>query len=893
MIARRAGSPIAAGTRVRVSASLAWSLWALATLLICTSIILDLLTPNFLAPRAQNRDPLLTVALTLLPLACSTIGAWTASRLRGNPIGWIFCGMGLLYGLRRFAIAYADYALLVEPSSPAGELAAWTSTWLRFSGLILLGVLLVLLFPGGRLPSRRWRFVAWSAVAGAAMLAIGDAFRFGPLVTYYHTYNPFGIAGTSGGALGAQRLVEASSATGGALLFATSLAALGSLVLRLRAATGNERWQLRWFSYAAIPALVGSGVTLLGWTAERFALLFFGTTNWPLLWAASRSGLFADNSPAADRLTDLRLDAMLESLTALAFLAVAVFVAIAILENHLYERELGTAGGVRRSVATLWFLGWSRIVLASVAVGVFPFALHLMVYAYSVYYPALKRSDSSSEQLAQTATYTSGWFAQGLFLAATILAAWWVAQGIKEKASLHGTLVGFVAAIVSQLTIYYSYTSETSYFYQPVTLAGLSVYVTIGIAGGWLGGSLASVPLAGEVYAATRRISAAEDASEIAAAIGKHLGGSEAQDVTLWRVEAPGNRAGNSPEEYELWGSWTANEADGSSLENNLRDQLGLPGLARFGARPSILVRSTSLPASARSAWEHRGIRSVLFIPLIAPGDVGIGLLTATFRKRRGPSRAVMRAYLTVGAQAALALENMRLLDEARRAGRTKGLLDERQRLAREIHDTLAQDFTGIITSLMAAQMTQTGATSYSDSMRFLEDAERMAREGLAEARRLVWALRPESLDRRSISEALHRLARDWSAKSHVDVRADTTGTPRPLLPETEVALLRAAQEALSNTRKYAEASTVNITLSYMDDCVLLDVVDDGAGIDPVRLEDPPLEHDAGGFGLVAMRQRIERLGGTLIVESAPGQGTAVAVELPISGDSRQWKRDR
>lgn len=894
MTARSAGSPLAAGTGIRFSTLLAWSLWALASFLISTSIILDLLTPDFLAPVAQKRDPLLTVALTLLPLACSTIGAWTASRLRDNPIGWIFCGMGLLYGLRRFAMAYADYALLVRPSSPAGELAAWTSTCLRFSGLILLGVLLVLLFPGGRLPSRRWRFVAGSAVAGAAMLVIGDAFRFGPLVTYYHAYNPFGVAGTPGDALGAQRLVEASSAAGGALLFATSLAALGALLLRLRRATGDdERWQLRWFSYAAIPALVGSGVTLLGWTAERFALLFSGTTSWPLLWAATRSGLLDKGSQAADRLQDLRLDTMLESLTALAFLAIPVFVGVAVVEHRLYERELGAAGGVRRSVATLWALGWSRILLAGVAVGVFPFALYLMMYAYSVYYPAVKRGGSSSEQLAQTTAYMGGWLAQGLFLIATILAAWWVAQGTKEKASLHGTFVGLVAVIVNQLAIYYSYTSETSYFYQPVTLAGLSVYMTLGIAGGWLGGSLASAPLAGEVYAATRRIGAAEDANEIAAAIGKHLGGSEAQDVALWRAEAPGNRAGNSPEEYELWGAWTAHEADGSSLENNLHDQLRLPGLARFDARPSILVRSASLPAAERSAWEHRGIRSVLFIPLIAPGNVGIGLLTATFRKRRGPSRRFMRAYLTVGAQAALALENMRLLDEARRAGRTKGLLDERQRLAREIHDTLAQDFTGIITSLMAAQMTQTGAASYSDSMGFLEDAERMAREGLAEARRLVWALRPESLDRGSLSEALHRLARDWSAKSRVAVRADTTGTPRPLLPETEVALLRTAQEALSNTRKYAGASTVNITLSYMDDRVSLDVVDDGEGIDPVRLEEPALEHDAGGFGLVAMRQRIERLGGTLIVESAPGQGTAVAVELPISGDSRQWKRAR
>jgi signal transduction histidine kinase len=885
MIARHAGSPLAAGTGIRASALLAWSLLVLAALLILTSIILDLLTPDFLAPLAQKRDPLLTVASTLLPLACSTIGAWIASRLRGNPVGWIFCGMGLLYAVRRFTIAYADYALLVRPSVPAGELTAWTSTWLRFSGPILLGVLLVLLFPGGCLPSRRWRLVTLSAVAGAAMLAVGDAFRFGPLVTYYHVYNPFGVAGTEGNELGARQLVEASSVGGGALLCAAILAALGALVLRMRRATGDERRQLKWFSYAALPALVGSCVMLLGWTAERFAILFVGATNWPLLWAARRSGLFANDSQAADRLKDLRLDTILESLSALAFLAIPVFVAIAILQHRLYEQELGAAGGVRQSLVPLWALGWPRILLAGVGAGVFPFALYLLVYAYSVFYPAVKRGESSSEQLAQTAAYMGGSLAQGLFLATTILAAWWVAQRTRATVSLHGTLVGLVAAIVNQLTIYYSYTSETAYFYQPVTLAGLSVYVTFGITGGWLGGSLASAPLAGEVYAATRRIGAAEDADEIAAAIGTHLGGSEARDVTLWRATSWGNRAENSPDEYERWGLWTAHEEDGSSLESNLRDRPGLPGLAHLDARPSSLVRSTSLPASQRAAWERRGIRSALFVPLIAPGERRVALLAATFRKRRGPSRRVVRAYLTVGAQAALALENMRLVEEARRAGRATGLLDERQRLAGEIHDTLAQDFTGIITSLKAVQVSRTQDAS--GSTRYIEDAERMAREGLAEARRLVWALRPEALHRGSLSEALERLAEDWSVKTRVEAHVETTGAARPLLPETEVALLRTAQEALTNTRKHAGASTVNITLSYMDDRVSLDVVDDGAGFDPARLNDPALNHYTGGFGLVAMRERIAQLGGTLVVESAPGQGTAVAVELPISGDSR------
>ena len=871
------------GSGSHPSALLAWALWTLSTLLVVSSVLLDLLTPGFLTPVAQRPDPVLVVSSGLLALALPTAGALVASRLHWNPIGWIFCGMGLLYGVRGFAMAYADYALLVRPSLPAGEYAAWISTWLRFSGLIALGAFLVLLFPGGRLPSRRWRVAAWAAAAGAAMLAAGDAFRFGPLPTYYHAYNPLGVAGTVGGVFDARQLFEASNVVGGALLSAACLAALVALVLRSRRARGDERQQLRWFSYAAIPALVGSVVILMDWTAERFALLLLGETFLPALWVTENSGLLGADSRTAERLTDLRLDTILNSLTALAYFAIPICTGIAILKHRLYARDLATNRGVSRSVAVVSSLSWSRILLAGTVVGVLPFALYLAIYSYLVYYPTFIQDELGSEQLAQTVAFMGGWVARALFLLTTIPAAWWVAQRAKERAALHGSLMGLVAAIVNQITIYYSYTSTTSYFYKPVTLTDVSIYVALGVAGGWLGGVMSGTPLAGDVYAATRKIGGAGDPEDVAAAIGTHLGGSGVCDVTLWRATPRGDGTRHTPEEYERWSFWTQRGEEARSHGANLAGQTGAPDLVRFEGEPYMVVRNASLPATERAAWERQGIGSVLFVPLIAPGDTRVGLLTATFRKRRGPSRRVTRAYLTVGTQAALALENMRLVEEARRTGRATGLLDERQRLAREIHDTLAQGFTGIITSLTAAQMSKGRAAADSSSTRYLEDAERTAREGLAEARRLVWALRPESLDRGSLSEALHRLARDWSAKTGVDTHADTTGVPRPLLPETEVALLRTAQEALTNTRKHAGASAANITLSYMDDCVTLDVVDDGAGFDAARLDDPEVAHDAGGFGLVAMRERIEQLGGTLAVESAPGQGTAVAVELPVS----------
>jgi signal transduction histidine kinase len=163
---------------------------------------------------------------------------------------------------------------------------------------------------------------------------------------------------------------------------------------------------------------------------------------------------------------------------------------------------------------------------------------------------------------------------------------------------------------------------------------------------------------------------------------------------------------------------------------------------------------------------------------------------------------------------------------------------------------------------------------------RYLKDAKRIAGDSLAETRRLVWALRPVSLDRYSLSEALSNLVREWSEQSGIEAHETTNGTPLELLPEAEVALLRAAQESLTNVHKHARASRVDVTLTYMDDRVVIDVVDDGVGFDPEESRPAVGPQDERGFGLKAMRERVEQLGGSLTVETAPGEGTAIAVEL-------------
>ncbi|WHT15680.1 sensor histidine kinase [Crossiella sp. CA-258035] len=214
--------------------------------------------------------------------------------------------------------------------------------------------------------------------------------------------------------------------------------------------------------------------------------------------------------------------------------------------------------------------------------------------------------------------------------------------------------------------------------------------------------------------------------------------------------------------------------------------------------------------------------------------------------------------------------ENAALHEQLLVQARAAAVHEERERMAREIHDTLAQGLTGIISQLRAAEHADPA-----DWRRHVATATGLARESLAEARRSVHALRPEPLRTARLGEALTSVARDWSALHLVPVQVTTTGTARPLTQEAEVALLRAAQEALTNVARHARASRVGVTLSYLDEEVALDVRDDGGGFDTARR--------GAGFGLVAMRQRIEGLSGTLLVESGPGAGTGISARVPAS----------
>ena len=209
------------------------------------------------------------------------------------------------------------------------------------------------------------------------------------------------------------------------------------------------------------------------------------------------------------------------------------------------------------------------------------------------------------------------------------------------------------------------------------------------------------------------------------------------------------------------------------------------------------------------------------------------------------------------------------LADTERRAG----MLEERQRLAREIHDTLAQGFAGIVVHLEAAELAS--AHGGGDLRANLRSALDVARDSLVDARQMMGALHPELLERRSLPDAVRRVCDDWTRRSQVECGVTITGSECALHPDVEVTILRATQEALANVRKHAEARLVHVTLSYMDEGLALDIRDDGRGLAP---------HAAEGFGLRAMRERVALLGGTMTLESGRGEGTTVAIALPCAG---------
>jgi hypothetical protein len=236
------------------SAWLARSLWTLTVLLVVLTVVFGFLYP---LPESRTEGAAGALISVLVIGSFSTVGAMIASRRPENPLGWIFCAMGLAFVLAVFLGNYAEYALVVSPGSlPGATTAAWTGTWIWPVVLSPVGFLL-LLFPSGYPPSRRWRPVLW--LLGAALVGwiISQAFMPGPMVNagYESIPNPYGIEAL-GGAL------KPLNAASGILLVVGGLASAISLLVRYRSSGGDERRQLKWLAYAAVVVVLAAAVSL-------------------------------------------------------------------------------------------------------------------------------------------------------------------------------------------------------------------------------------------------------------------------------------------------------------------------------------------------------------------------------------------------------------------------------------------------------------------------------------------------------------------------------------------------------------------------------------------------------------------------------------------------------
>jgi signal transduction histidine kinase len=291
--------------------------------------------------------------------------------------------------------------------------------------------------------------------------------------------------------------------------------------------------------------------------------------------------------------------------------------------------------------------------------------------------------------------------------------------------------------------------------------------------------------------------------------------------------------------------------------------------------------------ANSRAPWSSVMAARVLSV-------VAMGVMIGT----------VMLYIHRVNRDAAVRARLLRQLDEAQRdladRAREAGVQDERQRLARDIHDTLAQGFASVIKHLEAIELSFAATEPSSErdardamarALPHLAHARDVSRTSLGEIRRLVWALRPTPLAEATLGAAIERIVTQWSDANGVRTTCEIATVP-PLQPEADVIFLRAAQETLSNVAKHAGATNVSVRLEVADGIVLLSVDDDGRGVgDADTAGDGFADADTAGdgkFGIAGMRERVRRFGGHVLIETQPGAGTSVTVAMPLAAITGQ-----
>jgi len=279
--------------------------------------------------------------------------------------------------------------------------------------------------------------------------------------------------------------------------------------------------------------------------------------------------------------------------------------------------------------------------------------------------------------------------------------------------------------------------------------------------------------------------------------------------------------------------------------------------------------RALMMPDGLRAYLLELGIRTLLIIPLTSRGEAN-GVLSFRFTEERDFQAEELEIARALATQASLAIQ----LTQLARTARQSAVLEERNRLAGEIHDSLAQNFAGISMQLSAAVGAMKRRSK--DAVSHVERATDLARFGLSEARRSALSLRSDVIEESGLIEALHRLVERSNIPGLLRCSFRSSRVrEESLAPPVQQDLLRIAQEAISNALRHAQPTVINVSLRFDPPNLMLKIRDNGSGIADGR-------SSGGGFGFANMRARAKNLGAELDIRSTAGSGTSVVVRLPI-----------
>jgi signal transduction histidine kinase len=354
--------------------------------------------------------------------------------------------------------------------------------------------------------------------------------------------------------------------------------------------------------------------------------------------------------------------------------------------------------------------------------------------------------------------------------------------------------------------------------------------------------------------------------------IGRLLG---AQSVTLWLFDKSTDSL--------VWrlmsdgGKLTAPDAEHPFMKDPLfwKKNPAVQELLFTGA--PVVCEDIETDPRVTGAWrdylKRKGTKRFLAVPILVGGQVR-GFIGVRHDNRAAYRPEQIELTQAIAHQVMLALKLNELAEQSQRAA----VLDERNRMARDIHDTLAQGFTGVIVQLEAAEdAISCGCRKEADN--HLHRAAKLARQSLSEARRSVHALRPRALQEHNFWDALKGIIKNTTVGTALHTKFEAQGKLPELPRPWQENLLHIGQEALTNTLKYARARNFETRLTYKAKELRLELRDDGDGF---KVKD---RHD--GVGLTGMRERVEQMGGQLEITSSRGKGTKVIVTLPYNHESK------